>query len=135
VTEQERTCKECGRAKPIEAFATYSKDGEKRPLRTCKECHRVRERERQRRYIAENRDAHNRRSREYKRRRYHEDPEYRSKLRRESKEYYEENKSDVLAKRRDRYHGPSSRHLAPRDRFKRPEKEFEELLAEVWDCG
>lgn len=130
--EQERACKECGRTKPVEAFATYSKNGEKRPLRTCKECYRISERERQRRYVAENREAHNRRSREYKRRRYKEDPEYRSKLRRESREYYEANRPEVLAKRKDRYHG---RRSGPRDAVTSPEEEFEEPLAGVPDGG
>jgi hypothetical protein len=128
----ERTCKECRSTKPLDRFATYKKGGEIRYMWRCLECHRVVERERQRRYIAKNRKAHNRRSRENKRKRYNEDPEYREKLRKESKEYYEENKPEVLAKRMGRYHDPfKTRELASRDSFKTHEDEFEEMLAEV----
>jgi hypothetical protein len=138
VTHDDRTCKECLEQKPIEEFATYTRGGDRFPLRTCADCYREKERERQRRYLEKNREAHNRRSREYKRERYGRDPDYRDKLRRESKEYYEANKEDVLAKRMDRYRyqdRDEPRRLASRDSVKTYDEEFEEVLAAARGAG
>lgn len=128
-----RICKECQEEKPLADFATYNnRDGEKRPLRTCLDCYRVKERERQRRYISENRAAHNRRVREYKRDRYRRDETYRKKLQEASKSYYETNKPEVLAKRKERYE-ESKDAFRPRLGASEPspEEEFEELLDEA----
>jgi hypothetical protein len=136
VTEEQRTCKDCGELKPLDQLATYKKGGETKYMWRCKDCHRLVERERQRRYISKNRAAHNRRSRDNKRKRYNEDPEYRAKIRAESKEYYEVNKEEVLSKRMERYHEPfEPRKLASRDSHRTYEEEFEDALAETWRTG
>ena len=132
MSEETRTCKACKQVKNLGDFATYTRSGKKIPMHVCKTCHRERERERQRRYLSENRKAHNERSRNYKRQRYNADPEYRDKMRMESKKYYEENKDEVLAKRMERYHQPFQlRTLLPRSEFKTYEEELEETLAEL----
>jgi hypothetical protein len=96
----ERICKDCGDPKPIDLFATYKRAGEVKYLYRCLDCHRIVERGRQRRYIAENREAHNRRSRENKRRRYNTDPVTRDRLKAESAAYYRENREKILAEQR-----------------------------------
>jgi hypothetical protein len=103
VTEEERTCKECGEAKPLAGFATYKAKGKNRPLRTCKPCHRTKERARQRRYLKKNREAHNKRVRETKRDKYHSDPEYREKLCQDSRDYYEAHRQKLSQKQREQY--------------------------------
>lgn len=128
-----RTCKACQKEKPVEDFATYTRKGEKFPLKTCKECYRIHERERQRKYVEANREAHNKRSRDNKRSQYHDDPEFRERLRAESKEYYETNKEFVLAERRRRYQEGIRPFpvLPPREALMSDEEEFEAALAEL----
>lgn len=93
-----RTCKDCKQTKPIEEFATYKRDGKELPRTRCRECFLARERERQNKHIAENREAYNARARDTKRERYQRDPEFREKLKAKSREFYHEKK------RKDAFH-------------------------------
>lgn len=116
-----RTCKKCKKTYSREEFPSY-KHGKKIFRRTrCLYCFQIYERERQRKYIAQKREAHNERRRTLKRERYNSDPEYREKLKQKSIQYYQENREGILERKRNEYHGTSDsfkpRIMTFRDEF------------------
>jgi hypothetical protein len=141
-----RKCKgPCGDTLPLNLFATYKRKGEVKYMYRCKDCHRALTRERQRKWVEENREKHNERTRDNKRKAYQNKAGTRAKAKQESNDYYWRNRERVLDDKREKYQSDEEYRAAVlarqhtryhKDDFcptirGRDELEFEDVLAEV----
>jgi len=140
-----RKCKDCGETLPLKRFATYKKKGVVKYMYRCKDCHLVVTRERQRKWVAANREKHNERVRDNKRKAYQNNAKVREKAKRESNDYYWLNRERVLDDKREKYQSDEEYRAVVcarqhtryhKDDFRprirgRGELEFEDVLAEV----
>ena len=88
VTLAQSVCKVCNVGKSLSDFPSRLKGGCAYRLKVCRLCHKEKERLRSRRYRAKHREAINRRARIDKLIRYETDPEFREKLKAQSRKYY-----------------------------------------------
>jgi len=82
-----KKCKECQKLCPESSFK-YMDKGRLRERRKCEECFKKARRERQRKWIENNREKHNAKARDYRNKRYATDPDFREREKREARETY-----------------------------------------------